>query len=416
MFLEKKHVTIESSKSGLKERNQALAALLTLGDFLSRALDFTSLMEGVLPIVLNHFGLDSGRIYLMDEKEQCLKLAAYSGLDVVGLEKVNLDEGFSGKSARTKSVVAQHTAELADKERADLLSKKGLEVVICVPFIVMDRVEGVLNLAAKRSMEFDHEDIDLLMVMGHQIGVACSHARAVLELQQQIEEVKTSEEAIKFFAYSASHDLKSPSVGLYGLIKRFHRDYVDQLDEKGRLYCDQILKLAGQIVFSVEQINTYISTREIPLCLERIDIKQILAKLKAEISIKLEERHISWLEPAFLPKIIADEPGITRVFSNLVDNALKYGGSRLSEIEFGCVETESHHIFSVRDDGVGIGPADVDRLFESFQRRETSKGTEGSGLGLAIVKEIAKKHVGDVWVESGAGSGATFLFSISKTL
>jgi len=104
------------------------------------------------------------------------------------------------------------------------------------------------------------------------------------------------------------------------------------------------------------------------------------------------------------------------VFRNFVDNALKYGGERLSKIWVGHEETESSHIFSIADNGKGLRSIDAEKVFELFERRETSRGIEGAGLGLAIVKEIAKQHGGLVWVEPAAKKGTTFFTSISKNL
>ena len=416
VVVKKKVVTVEFSTSDLGERNEPLAALLELSNFLASASDFPPLLQGALSIVLDHFGWDAGRIYLMDDTEQYLTLAAFRGLDIAGLEKIHLDEGFSGKSARTKSFIAQPISELDDRERIALLTRKGLEIIICVPFIVMDRVEGVINLAAKKSIQLDQEHIDLLMLMGHQIGVACSQMRTYMHLQEKIQQVEENEEAMKFFASSASHDLKSPSIGLLGFLQRIHKEYVHLLDDKGKSYLEQTLKVTRQIVSSVEQINRYITTREVPLRLEMVSIKEVLAKLRQEISGLLDERQVRWVEAAVLPEIVADEMCIVRIFRNLLDNALKYGGGGLSEIRFHYRETDTHHVFSVSDDGVGLGEVDRDRLFQVFQRQATSRGTEGSGLGLAIVREIARRHLGDVWVESPPAQGTTFSFSISRDL
>ena len=416
MLFVDKHVTYKFSRSRLKERNEALSVLLELSNFLSSALDGETLLKGALSIVLKHFGFDAGRIYLMDPAEQCLILAAHRGLDVSGLEKVQLDEGFSGKSARTKSFIALHVTELEDKKRSAFLSRKGLKIIICVPFIVMDRVEGVMNLAAKKIIDLDQERMDLLMTMGHQIGVASSHTRIYRDLQQKLEEVEEKKETIKFFAYSISHDLKSPAIGLYGLTERFYRQYGELLDDTGRVYRDQILKTAKQIVTLAEQINDYIAAREVPLHLEKVSVREILTRLRQEFSEALQEWNIAWLQPSFLPEVFGDELRITRAFRNLLDNALKYGGERLSEIRIGYEQNRSHHIFSVTDNGGGIDQEETEKLFQLFQRLETSNQIAGSGMGLAIVKEIAKKHLGDVWVESVPGWGATFYLSVSRNL
>lgn len=113
---------------------------------------------------------------------------------------------------------------------------------------------------------------------------------------------------------------------------------------------------------------------------------------------------------------MADELRVTRIFRNLVDNALKYGGDGLTRIRIGYEDRREFHVFSVGDDGVGMRKEAAGRLFRPFQRQETSKGTEGSGMGLSIAKEIAKRHDGDIWVASEPGRGTTFYFSIAKRL
>jgi len=416
MLFADKYISIKYVRTSLKKRDEALSALLELSNFLSVAMEFEPLLKGALAIVLKHFDLDSGRVYLMEPKEQVLVLAAHMGLDVSGLERVRLDDSFSGKSARTKSFIAQHVSELVSQERAELLALKGLKIIICVPFIVRDRVEGVMNLGSKKVIKLAQEDIDLLMTMGHQIGVASSNARIYQDLQEKLREVKEKKETIKFFAYSASHDLKSPAIGLCGLMERFYRQYGDLLDDTGKLYCKTIMKTAAQIASLAEQINSYIAARELPLSIGRVNMEEVFTQLRQEFDGPLRERNVALQGPSYFPEIMGDELRLTRAFRNLLDNALKYGGEGLSEIRLAYEESEYHHIFSVSDDGVGIKEEDLKRLFHFFQRLESSSHTEGSGMGLAIAKEAAKKHLGDVWVESAPNRGATFYLSISKRL
>jgi signal transduction histidine kinase len=416
MLSTEKHLTLKFSKSGLKARNEALSALLELSNFLSVAMEVEPLLRGALAIVLKHFDLDSGRIYLLEPNKQVLVLTAHTGLDVSGLERVGLEDSFSGKAARTKSFIAQHVSELANKERAKLLALKGLKIIVCVPFVVRDRVEGVMNLASKKVINLGQEEIDLLMTMGHQIGVASNNARIYQDLQEKLSEVQEKKETIKFFAYSASHDLKSPAIGLCGLMERFYRHYGNLLDDTGRLYCKTIIKTAGQIATLAEQINAYIAARELPLTIGKVNMEEVLTQLRHEFEESLRVRNVTLLTPSFFPEVMGDELRLTRALRNLLDNALKYGGNELSEIRFAYKESEYHHIFSVTDDGVGIKEEDMERLFHFFQRLETSSHTEGSGMGLAIAKEAAKKHLGDVWVESTPKRGATFYLSVSKKL
>ncbi len=241
-------------------------------------------------------------------------------------------------------------------------------------------------------------------------------AMANEQLTREIEERKRAEEALKLFAYSVAHDLKSPAIGIYGMTRRLNKQFKDVLDEKGRNYCEQILKISEHIAALVEKINVYIVTKEARPLFEKINIKEVLTLLKDEFSAQLNIRRIEWFEPESDIEIIADRLSITRAFRNFVDNALKYGGERLSNIWIGHEETENAHIFSITDNGKGLKGMDAEKIFGLFQRHETSRGVEGAGLGLAIVREIAQQHGGQVWVEPTAKKGTTFCISVSKNL
>ena len=230
------------------------------------------------------------------------------------------------------------------------------------------------------------------------------------------EALEKSAQKIKLFAYSVSHDLKSPAAAIYGLAKRLHERYRDILDEKGRRYCDQILKASLHVGALTEKINTYIEAKEAPLKTEAVDIKEILQIIRDEFSPRLTIRQIQWQEPETIPMFRADKLSILRVFRNFVDNALKYGGEDLSEISVGYQEADHSHILSLSDNGAGIRGGDYKRLFTAFRRDNSAKDVAGAGLGLAIVSEIAERHKGRVWVESGKGKGAKFCISLSKNL
>ncbi len=238
----------------------------------------------------------------------------------------------------------------------------------------------------------------------------------ITERKRAEETLKKSSEKTKLFAYSVSHDLKSPAVAIYGLARRLHQGYAEILDEKGKTYCDQILKAAEHLSALVAQINVYIATSTAPLIIEAVKLKDIFQIVREEFPAQLDVRQIRWSEPEHLPDLNADRIAILRVFRNLVDNALKYGGDHLTEIRLDHRDGDGIHILSVSNDGTLIAQEHHENIFGPFQRYETSRGVEGSGLGLAIVKELAEQHGGEVWVESAHEEWTTFYVSISKNL
>ncbi len=230
------------------------------------------------------------------------------------------------------------------------------------------------------------------------------------------EEKEKSSENIKHFAYSVAYDLKNPAVVIYGLAKLLAKNYAALHDEKTAHYCERILKSSEQIAILAEKINVYISTKENLVQIECVRLKEIIEMIREEFSTQLNIRHINWRVPENMPDIMADRIAILRVFRNLVDNTLKYGGDGLSEIEIGYRDTPETHILFVRDDGIGINQQESNGIFGLFKRVKTSQGIKGTGLGLAVVKEIAQQHQGEVWTEHGPKKGIIFFISISKSL
>jgi PAS domain S-box-containing protein len=269
----------------------------------------------------------------------------------------------------------------------------------------------------------DSEGRDLYVeITAYPVKDADGHVSRVVHLARDVTTrraaeiaLKESAEKIKRFAYSVTHDLKNPSVAVYGVARLLMGQYGQLLEEKGRNHCEQILKGAREIAELVENINQFIATKELPLKIENVNLKEILGDIKDAFSTQLEGQQVRLKEPATNTMIKADKVSLTRVFRNLVENALKYGGIDLSEIEVGYSILGSDHILCVRDDGIALREADTGRIFDFFERGSHGKDIQGSGLGLAIVREIVEQHGGRVWLESGNTRGTTFCFSIPKT-
>ena len=246
-----------------------------------------------------------------------------------------------------------------------------------------------------------------------------TNARLLREIDERkkIEtELKKSSDEIKFFAYSVLHDLKNPAISTYGITKLLVKHGRDVLDEKGLTYCDQILKSIEHLASLLEMVNLYIATKESSLVVETFKLGEVLSTIKNEFMVKINERRIKWSEPDHLPTVKADRIALVRVFRNLVDNALKYGGDGLTSIEVGYSDTAKFHTISISDNGKGIQAGDSRDIFELFKRNTVNEKVEGSGIGLAVVQEIIKQHQGSVWFESEEHKGTSFFVSIPKEL
>ena len=299
---------------------------------------------------------------------------------------ISLNKGtFTTAEGRVAGIVGV-TVDITARRKAEEALKKTLDEL---EFRVMDRT---------RELARTNEEL----------------RREMAEKEKAKEAERASVEQFKVFAHSVVHDLKSPSVGIAGLANLLRRQYGDKLDRKGRHYCDQILKASQNVVALVEQINAYLSAREVPMGRESLSGDELMRIVEEEFADSFQERKIRWGVPRQLPMIKGDKLAILRVFRNLVENALKYGGEKLSRVNIAYQKDGAHHVFSVQDDGEGIDAESAEKIFGIFQRATASKNISGSGLGLAIVKEIARRHQGEAWVRSHAQGGTTFFFSVHE--
>lgn len=239
----------------------------------------------------------------------------------------------------------------------------------------------------------------------------------IKERKKAEEKLQRSSEKIKLFAYSVAHDLKNPAIATHNLARILNKKFGDALTDRGKNICEQIQRSSEDIASLADKINIFISTKETPLDIKKISLKEVFQILKEEFSSQLNIRSIQWLIPGTIPDIIvADRLSIVRIFRNIIENSLKYGGDGLGKIEIGYRSTDDVHIFTVTDDGQGLTVEDSNNIFDWFKRKTTSTEIHGTGMGLAIVKEIAALHGGAVWQEPTKSKGVTFCVSLSRHL
>jgi len=236
------------------------------------------------------------------------------------------------------------------------------------------------------------------------------------ELAEANKKLKESSEKIKHFAFSVSHDLKNPAIGIYGLSKRLFNEYSEKLDDRGQKICMQILHASEQIASLVENINIYITTKEMPVRYEVLRLSEICHIIRDEFSMQIASRGIEWSEPDDNILIKADRLSILRALRNLIDNVFKYGGDSLSKIAIAYEDSRDYHIISIKDNGIGLMEENSQKIFGLFFREKDINTADGMGMGLAIVKEIAEQHKGKVWAESVHNKGVTIFMSFSKLL
>ena len=230
-------------------------------------------------------------------------------------------------------------------------------------------------------------------------------------LLRRTEELKRSNTELEQFAYVASHDLQEPLRMVSSYMQLLSRRYKGKLDSNA----DEFIAFAvdgakrmQQLINDMLEVSR-VATRGHEFKPVEADtaLKQALWNLKAAI----EESHANvTFDP--LPVVNADSGQLTQLFQNLIGNALKFRRQEPPRVHVSAERRAKEWVFSVRDNGIGIEPQHLERIFVIFQRLHAASEFPGTGLGLAICKKIAERHGGRLWVTSEPGAGSVFYFSI----
>lgn len=189
-----------------------------------------------------------------------------------------------------------------------------------------------------------------------------------------------------------------------------HR-YQDRLDDEGREFIAYALdgadRMQSMIRSLLELSRVTTQGREFKL----VDCQAVLARTMHTWRMAVEESGaVVTHDP--LPTVLADDVQLGRVFQNLVGNALKFRGPHPPRVHISAERQGDYWLFRVQDNGIGLDPAQGERIFGVFQRLHTRDEYPGMGMGLAICKKIVERHGGRIGVESEPGRGAVFFFTM----
>ncbi|MFN8374062.1 MAG: PAS domain S-box protein [Anaerolineae bacterium] len=321
---------------------------------------------------------------------------------------------------------------------------EGMHAAMGIPLVVQGRLAGVLALAAVGIGFFTSEYLQIAEEIGTQIAIALHQSSLKREITRYNEELerrvdeRTAElaeanEEIKNFAYIVSHDLRAPLVNLKGFSGEL-RAAVKQVSEE----CDQLVEhinparreallrsLKEDIPEALQFIESSVSSMDgftkailklsrlgrLHLELVKVDTRLIVEKILAALNYQMNQRSVK-LIIGDLPLVMADYVSIEQIFGNILSNAVAYLTSeRPGTIEISAEQNDNQTLFSIRDNGRGIAPEDMDKVFAPF-RRAGRQDVPGEGMGLAYVQTLVRRHGGRIWCESQLGVGTTFKFLI----
>jgi chemotaxis family two-component system sensor kinase Cph1 len=284
--------------------------------------------------------------------------------------------------------------------------------------------EGLMQISPRKSFEvwsqtvrckantWANEDIKSAILIREEVAFAISKKASEVRLLN--EKLKEAYDELDAFSYTISHDLKNPLTSIKSYSQLLARN--ESLDSKGKTMVDRILISTDKMEVMIKEVLRYSQVGQHKTFPTYVNMGKLLQDLREELLISSEHENLK-IVIGETKEVYGDQTMVMQVFSNLLGNAVKYSKNSVDPIvKVSCEDTGDCIQYSVADNGIGIDPKDMDKIFELFTRSDDVSEYEGTGVGLSIVKKIMEKHNGKIWIESNPQEGSVFYVSFNKSI
>ncbi|HZP30414.1 MAG TPA: ATP-binding protein, partial [Acidimicrobiia bacterium] len=232
-------------------------------------------------------------------------------------------------------------------------------------------------------------------------------------LARALADLERSNEELAEFAAVAAHDLSEPLRVVGGFAELIRRKYGDRLEEEGNDWVDHVLGGVSRMRGLIDDLLTYSRAGSAPLSPQPVELSETVRSVCDSLRFAIAEA-AAVVDVGDLPKVVGDPTQLWQVLQNLFANALKFRRPDVApRIGVTGRSAGAGWEVCVTDNGIGVAPADRDRIFGPFQRLHVPADRPGTGLGLSICRRIVERHGGRLWVEDGPGGGSRFCFTIA---
>ncbi len=231
------------------------------------------------------------------------------------------------------------------------------------------------------------------------------------QLEAKVRELQETNYELSRFAWVASHDLQEPLRTAVINLELLAQHCGGKLDEHAREYIHTAVENTHRLQRLVEDLLVHARVEKVTE-FESVDLNQVLRTVIEDLQAAIQESQAEIMAAA-LPTVQGDVVLLSRIFQNLLSNAMKFRQKgECPRIRIDCKRKEEEWVISVKDNGIGIDPAYHQRIFGFFERLHPKSRYPGSGIGLATCKKIVNLHGGNIWVESAPSEGSTFFFTL----
>ena len=236
------------------------------------------------------------------------------------------------------------------------------------------------------------------------------------KLEEQTIRLTSINTELERFAYIAAHDLREPVRLVSNYLTLIERSLGDDLPEATRKYFGFAVTGAKRMDRMIRDLLDYSRIGKSDDKFQNISLKNVVEQSLVELSIAVAESMAKVTVAERLPEVRGMDSELTRLFQNLIGNAIKYRhAERSPEIEIGCHEEGVDWIIWVRDNGMGIEAQYREQVFAVFHRLVPKDLYDGTGIGLAVCRRIVEHHGGRIWIEDAPNGGCVFLITFPRS-
>jgi PAS domain S-box-containing protein len=258
------------------------------------------------------------------------------------------------------------------------------------------------------------DDSGAIVAVGSIVRDITERRRAEARREEAERDLARSNRELEQYAYVASHDLQEPLRSIGGFAQLLEERYGGQLDDDGKRFIGFIRKSVARMQALISDLLRYSRTGRAGLRTQSVDTGELVRETLSSLDAALRDAGAD-VEVGALPVVEADRAALAQLFGNLLSNALKFSdGRRPPRVDVSATPDDGAWRFEVADNGLGIDPADAERVFGMFERLHAEDQYGGTGIGLAICKQIVERHGGRIWCEPRPAGGTSFLFTLPR--